>query len=209
MNADDLEQELNRLDKIEKNKTLDDFIFQIVNLKKDENVQNFLKELGFDQIGNDSSYAKVYKKGNKDWVVKVSFDDLAYEYFVDFIKQNPNKHYPVVTNILSKKFNKKLINVYIIEKLVEFPYYGRGSIQDRIYRSSLEYKSNFKGPDKEIVEFLEIEYPELAEAIKKLVITSNNNKQFRVDMHPGNIMLRLKDRTIVLIDPLAPKLKET
>lgn len=188
--------------------SLEDDIYNIIKFLNqneifDSKIEGFmLNDLGYEII-NQGSYAKIYQlSGNRNWVIKVSENDPAYDAYVRFVNAVKNPHFPVVTNIFSKTQN----NIYVIEYLKpfskdkEFAY----QIQSCFYYATQEKiganTSKMQKYALEVWDELNTTHPVLISAIRSIVKSFKNSQ---LDVYENNIMER-PDGTIVLSDPVAP-----
>lgn len=183
-------------------------------------------ELGLQKMGN-GAFGHVIQSPDPNWVYKVLEKDPAYEEYINFVMQNPNKHFPKIKRIKKmtsffKRYGvqENKFSVIVIEKLETIPREKRSFVVELVNARSLDNKPRDlpeHEPNDDRFTFNDIvyandreDYPqgwkqgemrELWEAAKETHRISKADDYF-LDLHSGNIMQRA-DGTIVLIDPVA------
>jgi hypothetical protein len=157
----------------------------------EENLHKELKKLGWTLLTNEGAASGVYQNSKKPYVLKINrLYDPGYERFVKIIKENPNKHFPNISDMKRLKIRNYSYYVYLIEKLNVIP--------ERYARKYVRKMENFMFGEYEyagLPTFLE-KNPTLVAALKVLAKDGLRG----LDLHEGNIMKR-SDGTIVIIDP--------
>jgi hypothetical protein len=170
-------------------------------------------------------FGKVFAKPNKNYVLKLFKQDLAYRKYLDLITSKENKHFPKLRG-LPIKVNDNYSAIRI-EKLE--PFKGqRGAQAGEIWLQARNYQDNLKVLDKidsdrmrgtapghvggryndksreDIIKKLDkvsSKYPELADALDLIHKHVYKATGANYDLHDGNIMFRGK--TMVITDPVA------
>lgn len=177
-------------------------------------------ELGLKKLGS-GAFGDVIQSPDPNWVYKVIEVDPAYEDFLEFIKAEPNTHYPIIkrTKTMTSFFKRYQIQenkfkVIVIEKLYPLPEDNKlWFLLQLINASDLDDIPNFT-PDledntrtfKELMKYTwkgwkPGEMLSVWQAADDLHGLTADFGVFR-DLHGSNVMQRL-DGTIVLIDPIA------
>lgn len=171
-----------------------------------------LKKAGYSRIGN-GMYANVYAKATDEHVLKLfKSSDEAYKQFVNMVVQNPNVHFP--------KFKGKLMRItdeyYAIrmEKLqpLNMGYDYANSVElstvltayiynytssSRVRLAPTAEKTKFRETMNRLIDETEEKQPGIKKACELVASLLSGN---RLDLHPGNIMMR--GPVVVITDPV-------
>lgn len=163
------------------------------------------EELGLPIYGR-GAFGRVIQSPDPNWVYKFYERDSAYDAYVDFLQQNPNKHYPVIKKVkkMTNFFRRYGIHpdkftVVVIEKLNKIP-------EEKL--PLLLRILDWRVFDRDALDAKGI--PPMAQkplymlwmAAQKIRESSVMRPGRFMDFHSGNIMQR-DDGTIVIIDPVA------
>ena len=171
-------------------------------------MQKASEELGLPLYGR-GAFGRVIQSPDPNWVYKFYERDSAYDAYVDFLQQHPNKHYPVIkkvkkmTNFFKRYgIQKDKFTVVVIEKLNKIP-------ENKMPLVLAIVRMRSWNPFDRLEEF-NIKEEDLPE-IKSLWMAAAEIRHSHVlngdrfmDLHSGNVMQRA-DGTIVLIDPVASR----
>jgi len=183
----------------------------ILTVAKDEvgqsqyNLIDKLENLGWNKVGNRSSYSDVFVNASKPYILKINKEpDRAFAWFAFLTRRFPNIHFPRIGNMkvykTSPKSTKKYY-IYLIEKLEEI---SNSYTYASNWRNDVRLFSSYVWGRCDIEELKNTEGDLGREKlfIDALTILKENKNEFRVDLHNENLMQRT-DGTIVIIDPYA------
>ena len=161
-------------------------------------------KLGWTPIG-EGAYGIVFENKNKNFVLKVSkHPDPAYDSYVKMIKNNPNPHFPKISDLKKIVIKSDEYYIYLIEKLKHLDskignvfsslvtMLIRGYTIDQI-KSTLQNTIWLTTFDRIIKK------PQLLEAIE-LIAKLAKEHMFELDLHNQNVMYR-PNGAIVITDP--------
>ena len=175
-----------------------------------QNLARILWANGWRPLPDNSAYSKIFVNSAKPYIIKVNKKpDRAFAWFAFLTRKFPNIHFPKIGDAKVIKVKNQKYYVYLIEKLEEVNSASVGDIADFLRDmamswSKLDNDLRYAGALYVSDSYPEIDLtPELQQATK---IIGKYSYQFRLDMHPGNIMKR-NDGTIVIIDPYALSLQ--
>ena len=177
-----------------------------VRVEAGTSLANKLETLGWNPIGM-GAYARVFSHPKKKYVIKItSSQDDGYIEYVDLIKQHPNEHFPVISDLKSMKVGNYVYSIYLIEKLSTLrnidSYNYASDVTEACYTVASWPSSDLKSLFDRDVPKIFIEHPDLVEALKLLGHEIDNHYNICLDLHAGNIMQRANG-TIVITDPYA------
>ena len=180
------------------------------NLRND--FEAVMKKRGWNLI-NYGSFSHVFGNPSEPYILKVNYKpDRAFAWFAFLTHKFPNKHFPKISamkaiSLPPQKISdielsgvpKRYAFIYAIERLNEAPY----DIKKSVSWPFNEYTRYSSVTLNDVKNYLEEHWsPEdivsLLEALT--IITINNNRKFKYDLHIGNFMQRA-DGTLVIIDP--------
>lgn len=169
--------------------------------------KEILIKAGYDLVGS-GLYANVFIRPGEDSVLKLfNAEDNAYIAFYNLVRNNNNTHFP--------KFKGRLMKItgwyYAarIEKLEPLPPsfhgYNTFALMLTIHALLNNRLNNRKisNTERQMVEFIRNYQPGFLEALQYLHKTLG--QQHRLDIHPGNVMLR--GDTMVITDPFSSVLQ--
>ena len=162
-----------------------------------------MSALGWNQIGEPSSFSNVYANDSKPYILKVNRQpDRAFAWFAFLTRKFPNVHFPRIGNmkVMFLGPSARKCYIYLIEKLEEIP--TRHS-QDWKYDTYLFSGYIATNEKVDILKKCKTDAVKEQSFVDALTILKHHKKNFRVDLHNENLMQR-KDGTIVIIDPFAP-----
>ena len=186
-------------------------------------IDAYLCQNGYTQIGAESAFAWVYGSKNSKSVVKVSQKpDPAWVSFVDFCSQHRgNPHLPKMARKLIQYNNEGYFiafmellkesmdapdqeNIMLAYCMTKFPeLYPSGPKRDWNNAISFYYREAFhRSPKKQDLEKMYrawIKRNPLFESTLKLVL--QHKQEWRMDLHSGNIMYRRTNNKFVIVDP--------
>lgn len=142
--------------------------------------------------------------------------DRAYAWFILLTKKFPNLHFPKIENAKILRYNGEKYYVFLIEKLIPVTLSDLKIENKIIARNCFDSLNKIvKNPNKSIEDLnLNLDgrptLKNLLEGNKSLIealrTIGKNSHGYMIDIHMQNIMKR-KDGTLVIIDPLADKNK--
>ena len=189
--------------------------------------QGKFKILGAGSYG--MTFAPINNVKGRDYVVKIWFNDPAYEFVINVIKNN--QHDPHMPRVYWKPrtlfhMGRTKIQVVVLEKLIPLDgveYRLELDILNELFWSSsmvpienitkalisrygaenMKMMDDPEYDDVERIQVLKYERDSIIKVIESLYPTLAKfaNKKYTFDLHPGNIMKR-EDGTLVIIDPL-------
>jgi hypothetical protein len=149
-------------------------------------IESLFQQKGGKILGQ-GAFGKVYSHPSWNYVLKLFSDDPCYIRYVKFVMRSNNKHFPVFLDKPRKylpSFKRPLHSEYVyavrMEPLISLSMSGQ---------EFDEWMSNIEQTN-----------PSLERAIETVVGELNG---CTMDFHKGNFMLRKKDRTYVITDPVA------
>lgn len=155
-----------------------------------------LEEMGWKRLGEHSCYGVVFKHPDvPGYVHKVAFrpKEDGWVEFVKYALKNPNPHFPVVRGV--RDYGSFF--VADIERLQPVPNYSEHYVTgERIYDATSSAASGNLYAFEKLIRCLSVPLAQAVTAIK-----DNFLKEWKVDLHAGNFMLR--GDTLVMIDPLS------
>lgn len=178
-------------------------------LKND--IKNALLKNGFKYL-KSGIYGMTFM--GKSSVLKVFFNDPAYEYYIKTLKDTPNKYkqfIPKVTNIRKYPPNPT-IKFVVLEKLVNSHIYSSVNFKYIFKEYNNILNKEFNNHDELLSLFSDVRMSNVdknilngffnifsIDFIKFVVYLYNNKDQYNFDLHNDNIMS--KGNTYVIIDP--------
>ena len=177
-------------------------------IKADE----ILKKEGYKPVGN-GMYANVYAKPGDDYVLKLfKAKDEAYKQFVNMAVNNPNEHFPTFKGILTKVTDEYYaIRMEKLEPLnmgydyansvelsrVLTAYIYNYTSSSRVRLAPTAEKTKYRETMSRLIDELEEKQPGIKKACELVTSILSGN---RLDLHPGNIMMR--GPVVVITDPV-------
>ncbi len=154
---------------------------------------DYMADNGFTKLGQ-GAFGAVYEKPGYPWVFKLFANDAAYLAWINYVAKNQsNEHVP---KLKGKPFriNDKVFAVRM-EKLSPMPGYDNPLLDNIAYGGiTKDAKEKFK----------ELGHPDLIPVMDAIYAMSHDlTKDWRVDMHGGNILMR--GDTPVITDPLVDR----
>lgn len=160
-----------------------------------QDFNEFMKEHGFTNLGS-GAFASVYEKPGYPWVFKLFHNDVAYLAWLNYVvAHQSNEHVP---KIKGKPFriNDKVFAVRM-EKL--------DRMSDNWYDNELLSNIAYGGISRDAkTAFKALGHPDLIPVMDAIYAMSHDTtKDWRVDTHGGNIMMR--GNVPVITDPLVDR----
>ena len=167
-------------------------------------MQKASEELGLPLYGR-GAFGRVIQSPDPDWVYKFYERDSAYDAYVDFLQQHPNKHFPVIKKVkkITNFFRRYGIHpdkftVVTIEKLNKIPPMKLMLVLRVL--DMHQFDRDRIGLDVPPMEQKKLY--ELWMAAQQIRKSSVMRPGRFMDFHGGNVMQR-DDGTVVIIDPVA------
>ena len=153
-----------------------------------------LENLGYEKYNLGSGlFGTVYARPEDDFVVKIFQPDRGYERYLNYMQSN--KMNPYVPKLRGKPI--KLPNNFTLVRIEKLKPIDM-DLYEEIY--FLIYKKNDESYPS-IRKKFEQKYPQFINLLDEIHLMSSNDNALRIDLHPGNIMMR--DNLPVITDPFA------
>ena len=164
-----------------------------------------LRKLGWRPMGR-GVFSMVFENFQKQYVLKVTLNpDPGYAEYVKIIKDNPNVHFPRISDLKSMNIDGHEFYVYLIERLKPIA----DSHRALIIANLLSWIARGDSPSEIKNMLFNLEwFPDFEEIsnsedlMQAIVLVGNAARQHRfvLDIHQDNIMIR-PDGTVVITDP--------
>jgi len=168
-------------------------------------ITTYLNQLGFQQLGREGQYAKVFAHPKMDYVLKVfAKDDIGYRTFLDFCdRQGPSKYLPRFVGRPVDLEPKTGIPAMAVRMERLKPAFGNDAANDAVWEVQMAIQDVW-GADEDYFQerFRGIAPADLVSIMYRIIRYPIRGGDIRLDLHGGNYMLR--GNTVVFTDPYRP-----
>ena len=172
-------------------------------------LNTYFKNLGWNRVGV-GYFSEVYANPKKNYVIKVNKQpDRSYERFIDFVKQHPNKHFPVVSDVKLIMLAGAKFYIYALERLGEFTSPLK-NVESKIIANLLQEIGLYPDDDLDVIVDEDLRFNDIPELkawinqqpglVKAVRMLGKYRGKSGLDIWENNLMQR-KDGTIVITDP--------